>query len=72
MGYPPYRHYGRLIAHTAALWSGATVGYGIYDQGRCGVELEALARVFGCGLPPHRRYGRLITHTAVLWSEASV
>ena len=46
MGYPPYRHYGRLIAHTAALWSGATVGYGIYDQGRCGVELEALATVF--------------------------
>ena len=23
VGYPPYRHYGRLIAHTAALWSEA-------------------------------------------------
>jgi len=44
--YPPYRRYGRLIAHTAVFWSDATA-YGIYDQGRCGVELEALVRVFG-------------------------
>ena len=46
-GYPPHRRYGRLIAHTADLWSGAAVRCGIYDQGRCSVELEALVRVFG-------------------------